>query len=132
MSKSKWFGQIPFIHLLIALAVYNKRTVKQGDCKFAFIQASLPDDETTLVKPPIGCPISAPRTYWHLKKSLCGLCAPRHWYILFSDILQSPEIGLKPPIHDPCIFHGTIIPGKPPLYLAMYIDDFLCLVWMMR
>jgi hypothetical protein len=27
--------------------------------------------------------------------------------------------------HDPCIFHGTIIPGKPPLYLAIYVDDFL-------
>ena len=44
---------------------------------------------------------------------------------LFSDILQSPEIGLQPTKHDPCIFHGTLIPGKPPLYLAIYVDDFL-------
>jgi hypothetical protein len=60
------------------------------------------------------------------KKSLYGLKrAPQHWYKLFSTILQSPEIGLKPTKHDPCIFYGTIIPGKPPLYLAIYIDDFL-------
>jgi hypothetical protein len=44
---------------------------------------------------------------------------------LFSDILQSPAVGLKSTKNDPCIFHGTIIPGKPPLYLAIYVDDFL-------
>jgi hypothetical protein len=114
------------VRLFIALAVHNKCTIKRGNCKFAFIQASLPEDEITLVKPPISCPRSSPRTYWRLKKSLYGLRrAPRHWYKLFSDILQSPEIGLKPTKHDPCIFHGTTIPGKPPLYLVMYVDDFL-------
>ncbi len=117
---------IPMVRLLTALAVHNKRTIKQGDCKFAFIQASLPEDELTIVKPPVGCPFSGKRTYWRLKKSLYGLRrAPRHWYKLLSTILQSPEIGLTPTKHDPCIFHGTIIPGKPPLYLAIYVDDFL-------
>jgi hypothetical protein len=128
-TKSDCFSpvvSIPMVCLLTALAVHNKRTVKQGDCKFAFIQASLPADELTIVKPPIGCPFSSPCTYWKLKKSLYGLRhAPRHWYKLLSEILQSPEIGLKPTKHDPCIFHGTIIPGKPPLYLAIYVDDFL-------
>jgi hypothetical protein len=86
------------VRLLTALAVHNKRTVKQGDCKFAFTQASLPPDELTIVKPPVGCPFSGVRTYWKLKKSLYGLRrAPRHWYNLFSEILLSPEIGLKPP-----------------------------------
>lgn len=51
------------IHLFSALAVHNKRTLKQGDCKFAFIQATLPEDELTIIKPPIGCPFSGPRTY---------------------------------------------------------------------
>jgi hypothetical protein len=128
-SKSDCFSpvvSIPLVRLFTALAVHNKCTVKQSDCKFAFIQASLPEDEITLVKSPIGCPRSSPRTYWRLKKSFYGLHqAPRHWYKLFSDILQSPEIGLKPTKHDPCIFHGTSIPGKPPLYLVMYVDDFL-------
>jgi hypothetical protein len=57
---------------------------------------------------------------------LYGLChAPRYWYKLLSEILQSPEIGLKPTKHDPCIFYGTIIPWKPPLYLAIYVNYFL-------
>jgi hypothetical protein len=108
------------------MAVHNKRTLKQGDCKFAFIQATLPNSKLTIVKPPLGCPFSGPRSYWKLKKSLYSLChAPCHWYKLISEILQSPEISLKPTKHDPCIFHGTILPGKPPLYLALYVDNFI-------
>jgi hypothetical protein len=34
-------------------------------------------------------------------------------------------MGLKPTKHDPCIFHGVLIPGKPLLYLAIYVDDLL-------
>jgi hypothetical protein len=114
------------VHLLTALAAHNKRTLKQGDCKLAFIQASLPSDKLTIVKPPVGCPFFGVRTYWRLKKSLYGLRrAPQHWFKLFSEILLSPESGLKPTKHDPCLFHGTIISGKPPLYLAIYVDDFL-------
>jgi hypothetical protein len=114
------------VRFLTALSVHNKRTLKQGDCKFAFIQVTLPDDEITIVRPPVGCPFSGPRKYWRLKKSLYGLRrAPHHWYKLISNILQSPEISLRPTKHDPCIFHGMIIPGKPPLYLALYVDDFL-------
>jgi hypothetical protein len=114
------------VRFLTALAVHNKRTIKQGDCKFAFIQATLPDNEVTIIKPPVGCPFSGPRKYWRLKKSLYGLRrAPRHWYKLISEILQSPELGLRPTKHDPCIFYGSILPGKPPLYLALYVDDFI-------
>jgi len=79
-SKSDCFSpvvSIPMVRLLTTLAVQNKRTVKQGDCKFAFIQASLPDNELTIIKPPIGCPCSGVRKYWRLKKitiwpSLCS------------------------------------------------------------
>jgi hypothetical protein len=128
-SKSDCFSPVvslPMVRLFTALAVHNKRTIKQGDCKFAFIQATLPNNELTIVKLPIGCPCSGVRKYWRLKKSLYGLRrAPRHWFKLFSSVLQSPEIGLKPTTHDPCIFHGHIIPGKPPLYVAMYVDDFI-------
>jgi hypothetical protein len=128
-TKSDCFSpvvSIPMVRFLTALAVHNKRSLKQGNCKFVFIQANLPENETTIVKPPVGCPFSGVRTYWRLKKSLYGLRrAPRHWYKLISDILQSPETGLHPTKHDPCIFYGTIIPGKPPLYLALYVDDFV-------
>jgi len=61
------------IRFLTALAVQNGRTVKQADCKFAFIQASLPSDEHTIVRPPVGCPFSKSGQYWQLKKSLYGL-----------------------------------------------------------
>ena len=47
---------LPIVFLLTALAVLNKRTLKQGDCKNAFVQADLPPDEDTVVRPRIGCP----------------------------------------------------------------------------
>jgi hypothetical protein len=64
---------IPMIRLLTAMAVQRGRTLKQADCKFAFIQTALPPDEHTIVKPPLGCPFSKTRQYWRLKKSLYGL-----------------------------------------------------------
>jgi hypothetical protein len=117
---------LPVVRMLTALAVQHKRTLKQGDCKLAFVQATLPPEELTVVKPPVGCPHSGPGTYWRLKKSLYGLKrAPRHWYKLISSILTSPEIGLKQCRNDPCVYYGTIIPGEPPLYLAIYVDDLV-------
>jgi hypothetical protein len=44
---------------------------------------------------------------------------------MFRHILQSPELGLHPCVHDPCVFVGTPIPGKPPLYFAIYVDDII-------
>jgi hypothetical protein len=44
---------------------------------------------------------------------------------MFRNILQSPEIGLKPCPHDPCVYHGTPTPGKLLLYLAIYVDDLI-------
>ena len=36
-----------------------------------------------------------------------------------------PNENLTPCAHDPCIFTGEIIPGKPPLYLGIYVDSFV-------
>ena len=72
-SKADCFAPVvslPVVRMLTALAVQHKRTLKQGDCKLAFIQATLPPDELTVVKPPVGCPLSGNGTYWRLKKSL--------------------------------------------------------------
>jgi len=45
---------------------------------------------------------------------------------MFHHILQSPELGLHPCVHDPCVFVGTPIPlGKPPLYVGIYVDDII-------
>ena len=74
------------------MAVENGRMLKQGDCKNAFCQPELPDNEITIVRPPKGCPRSRPGTYWKLKKTLYGLSrSPRHWYDTFSGMLK--EIG---------------------------------------
>ena len=53
---------ISMICFLKALAVQHGRTLKQGDSKFVFIQA-------TIVKLPIGCPFSQQNVYWKLKKN---------------------------------------------------------------
>jgi len=117
---------LPVVRMLTALAVQHKRTLKQADCKLAFIQATLPPEEVTIVKPPAGCPLSGPGTYWRLKRSMYGLKrAPRHWYKLISQILTSPEIGLQQCTNDPCIYYGTVIPGQPPIYLGIYVDDIV-------
>ena len=38
------------------MAVKNCRRLKQGDCKNAFYNARLPDNKTTIIKPPSGDP----------------------------------------------------------------------------
>jgi hypothetical protein len=117
---------LPMIRILTALAVSKKCTLKQGDCKNAFVQSTLPEEEITIVRPPTGCPLSAPNTYWKLRKSLYGLRrAPKHWFNLIRSHLISPEVGLKQCKNDPCVFVGTPVPGKPPLYLVLYVDDFV-------
>jgi hypothetical protein len=128
-SKSDCYAPVislPMVRMLTALAVQKRRTLKQGDCKLAFVQAVLPPEELTIVKPPVDCPRSTFGTYWRLKKSLYGLRrAPKHWFNLISSFLQSPEIGLQRCKNDPCVFFGNPIPGKPPLYLILYVDDFV-------
>jgi hypothetical protein len=34
--------------------------------------------------------------------------------------------GLLPCPNLSCLFYGHPIPGQPPLYLAVYVDDFVC------
>jgi hypothetical protein len=42
------------LHLLTALAVYHKQILKNCDVKQAFVQSSLPSNESYFVKPPVG------------------------------------------------------------------------------
>ena len=112
------------LRLLTALAVRNRRTLKSGDVKQAFCQASLPPDEKYVLRPPPGCPFTPPNSYWLLKRTLYGLRrSPRHWFDRATEILRN--IGLQPLPNAPCIFTGALIPGEPPLYLGMYVDDFV-------
>jgi hypothetical protein len=45
-----------------------------------------------------------------------------NWYEMFRSGMQI--CGLKPCPNSPSLFYGHPIPGKPPLYLAVYVDDF--------
>jgi hypothetical protein len=113
------------LRLLILIAVQVGCVAKQGDCKNAFYQPRLPDDEVVIVMPPPGCPRSEPFTYWRLRKTLYGLQqSPCHWYENFKMHLLS--IGFKACTHDPCIFIGHR-PAYPndPIYVGCYVDGFI-------
>jgi hypothetical protein len=92
----------------------------------------IPDNEITIVKPPIGDPDAGKDEYWLLKKTLYGLRrSPQHWYNKITSVLAS--IGLKPNASDPCLFTGSINdPNNPaadipstPLTVGLYVDDFV-------
>ena len=112
-SKSQRYAPVlkySSLRLLTSKAVGDKRVLQQGDCKNAFCQAVLPDNEATVVRPPVGDPDYNKEIYWKLKKSLYGLRrSPRHWFNRIASILQG--IGLVQSPHDPCIFSGIIDPS---------------------
>ena len=112
------------LRLLTSIAVRNNCVMKSGDVKQAFIQATLPDDEVYVVRPPKGCTHTHPSDLWRLNKPLYGLRrAPRHWYDKFKKMLTS--LDLRPCQNAPCIFHGTLLHDKPPIYIDVYVDDFV-------
>lgn len=74
--------------LLVSMAIEDGRRLKQGDCKNAFCNGILPDDEICIVKPPVGCPRSSSK-YWKLKKTLyCLARSAHHWYKKLSGHLK--------------------------------------------
>eukprot|EP00956_Cyclotella_meneghiniana_P035945 scaffold119809_cov102-Cyclotella_meneghiniana.AAC.2 len=139
------------LRLLVAKAVRAKRVLQQGDCKNAFCNAELPEDELTVVRPPVGDPGYAKDEYWFLKKTLYGLRrSPHHWYNMITAILK--DIGLTPSPHDPCLYSGFIVDSSPttpsqssqtktlpktptstpapnssrkPVHVGIYVDDFV-------
>jgi hypothetical protein len=112
------------LRILTALAVYNKRVLKNSDVKQAFIQSSLPVGEEYFLRPPPGCPRSQPGQYWRLLCSLYGLKrAPKLWFTMISSHLQS--MGLKCSNVSPCLFIGTLVEGEPPFYVGIYVDDII-------
>ena len=112
------------VRFMTSLAVKHKCTLKSGDFKQAFVQANLPAEEKYVLKPPPGCYLTPKNTYWLLRRSIYGLKrAPRHWYHKAINILKS--IGLQPCENAPCIFKGVILENEPPIYLGLYVDDFI-------
>ena len=112
------------LRMLVAISAQLKIIPKSGDVAQAFVQSVLPQDEKYVIRPPKGCPITPPKTLMLLKKTLYGLKrSPRHWYETCKKTLIG--LGLKPLPNAPCVFTGTLIPGEPPLYLGLYVDDFI-------
>ena len=112
------------LRFLTAIAARKKCIPKTGDVKQAFCQSYLPEGENYICRPPPGCPLTPSKTYWKLKKTLYGLKrSPRHFYELAKKILI--EVGMKPHPTSPCLFTGVLIKGRPPLYLGLYVDDFV-------
>jgi len=110
--------------LLTSLAIFHKRVLKNCDVKQAFIQSRLPDSEEYFLRPPSGCPHSKPGQYWRLLRSLYGLKrAPKLWYNMLSSHLCS--MGLKQSAHSPCLFTGVLVPGEPPIFVGIYVDDII-------
>ena len=35
------------------------------------------------------------------------------------------SMGLKASDHSPCLFTGVLIPGEPPIYVGIYVDDII-------
>ena len=110
------------LRLLIAEATKIGRTPKTCDFKQAFCQGILPDHEKYVITPPAHCPFTPPNTYWILKRTIYGLKrSPRHWYDKACTIFKT--LGLKQSLHAPCIFSGEVLPGHPPIYIGLYVDD---------
>ena len=112
------------LRLLVAIATQKKCIPKTGDVAQAFCQSTLPPGENYICRPPAGCPLTENNLYWKLKKTLYGLKrSPRHFYDLAKKTLLS--LGFKVHASSPCIFIGTLIKGHPPIYLGLYVDDFI-------
>jgi deoxyuridine 5'-triphosphate nucleotidohydrolase len=112
------------LRLLIAIATHHRIIPKQCDAIQAFCQTTLPPNEQYVCTPPKGCPFTPPNTYLLLKKTLYGLKrSPRHWYETAKSALQ--QLNLQPCPNAPCIFTGKILPHQAPIYVGIYVDDFI-------
>jgi transposase InsO family protein len=119
------------LRLMASAAVEHHRKLKQADYKNAFCNPTLPRDEITIIRPPLGDPDAKEGEYWLLKKTLYGLQrSPKHWYDMVTRALL--DMGLQQSSHDPCLFHGfpstedyPASPGDEPLTIGLYVDDMV-------
>ena len=114
----------PASQFLVIMAVDDSR-LKQADCKNAFCNELLPNDEIYIVKPPIGCPISSPETFWKLNKTLYGLLrSAHHWYTKILNHLKD-DMGFDTIAQDQYVYKCTPIKEQPPIYVGLYVDDLV-------
>ena len=95
------------LRLLTAKAAVEKCILQQGDCKNALCNATIPENEFTITRPPIGDPDFQEDEYWLLKKTIYGLRrSPHHLYNMIKGILL--KMVLKDSPHDPLILSGIL------------------------
>ena len=132
-NKSQRFSPVlsySSLRILTSKTIEKICILQQGYCKNAFFGALLPEDEITIVRPPLGDPNSSPDKLWFLNKMLYGLRqSPQHWYNLITEILK--DMGLTSSNRNPCLFYGIIDDGTPPttprhpINVGLYVDDFV-------
>ena len=69
-SKADCYAPVvaqPMVWMLAALSIKFCSTLKQGDCKNAFVQVALSEREFTIIHPPASCPCSDLDTFWWLQ-----------------------------------------------------------------
>lgn len=109
--------------LLTSMACEMRRQQKQGDCNNTFLHPVLPETETVICRPPLGCPLSDPNIPWLFKKAMCGLhWSPYHWFKHITDAFK--KSGLVPLANDPCIYTGVLVVGEPPIHIGLYVNNF--------
>jgi len=127
------FAMLPWVaqlsgsaaRLLVPMVVGDGQRLRQGDCKGAPCNGTLPGGGVAIVKPPGDCPRSNLGMYWGLGKTLYGLARPaHHWY---TTIPGHPTKGLgsKAMGQGGCVPKCQPFAGKPPIYLGLYVDDFV-------
>ena len=121
------------LRILAAKAVGDKLILQQGDCKNAFCNTTIPDDEFTVIQRPIGDPVFQEGEYWIPKKTIYGLLqSPHHWYNMIKGIL--PKMIIKASPHEPCLHYAildspsspqTISEAQSQLQVGLYVDNFV-------
>ena len=107
------------------MAVGDGRRLKQGDCRNAFCNGILPNDEICIVKPPADCPRTQLGTYWKLNKTLYGLArSVHHWYMKIPNHFTE-DLGFDSMAQDNCFYKCTPIAGQSPIYVGLYVDDLV-------
>eukprot|EP00957_Ditylum_brightwellii_P154334 11744661-Ditylum_brightwellii.AAC.1 len=112
------------LRLLVAASVQLQCQIKAADFKQAFCQSYLPKGENYVLHPPKNYPHTLLNTYLKLIQTLYGLeCSPRHWYEKTKATFLA--MGLKQCANAPCVFTDKILPNQPPIYIGLYVDDFI-------
>jgi len=112
------------LRLLTSLAVFHRRVLKNCDVKQTFIQSTVPEGEEYFFA---SASWLSSFYAWSILVIIAVFIwikrAPKLWYEMLTSHLKS--MGLKNSENSPCIFTGVLIPGEPPIFVGIYVDDII-------